>query len=73
MRVFEDETVYTVAEIVERLKVHPDTVRDWLRTGDLRGVNFGGRTGWRAQGKDLNAFVAGRGQPAVEHGHEREG
>ncbi len=47
----------TVAEIVERLQVHEQTVRRWLREGRLGGVPFGGRTGWRVGEEDLRAFV----------------
>jgi excisionase family DNA binding protein len=47
----------TVAEIVERLRVHENTVRRWLRTGELPGRNFGGRTGYRVRASDLDAFL----------------
>lgn len=58
--IFDPDGLYTVNEIVERLKVHGDTVRAWLREGELEGVNFGGRTGWRVRGDDLNAFIRSR-------------
>ncbi len=40
-----EERWYTVAEIVDTLKVHEQTVRRWLRDGDLRGTTWGGRAG----------------------------
>ena len=37
----------TVSDVAERLKVSPETVREWLRTGALDGYNLGGQAGWR--------------------------
>lgn len=51
------ETWYTVREVAALLKVHPETVRDWLRAGRLNGVGFGGRTGWRVAESELNDFL----------------
>lgn len=47
----------TVNEIVEKLQVHEQTVRRWLREGRLPGRNFGGRTGYRVRTSDLEAFL----------------
>ena len=52
-----DERWLTVAEICERLRVHEETVRRWLRSGQLRGRAFGGRTGYRVLESDLDAFL----------------
>ena len=49
----------TVAEIVEKLQVHEQTVRRWLRDGKLPGRNFGGRTGYRIRERDLETFLEG--------------
>jgi len=35
----------TVTEAATIVRVHPETMRDWLRTGKIRGVKFGGQ--WR--------------------------
>ena len=40
-----NERLFTVAEVAERLRVHPDTLRRWLRSGRLKGVMMGGRSG----------------------------
>ncbi len=48
----------TVAQIAERLQVHPETVRRWLRDGQLVGRNFGGKSGYRVRESDLAAFLA---------------
>jgi excisionase family DNA binding protein len=54
-----DDRWLTVAEIVERLRVHEETVRRWLREGRLPGRAFGGRTGYRVRESDLEAFLNG--------------
>ncbi len=53
---------FTVREVADRLKVHPQTLKDWLRSGELEGVNFGGRTGWRVTDQQLRDFVERRTQ-----------
>lgn len=50
----------TVDEIAESLRVEGQTVRRWLRAGELRGINFGGKTGWRVRRPDLEAFIQHR-------------
>lgn len=56
-RPIRDEGWYTVNEIAEILKVHEQTVRGWLRDGELQGVGFGGRTGWRVSEVALRRFL----------------
>jgi excisionase family DNA binding protein len=51
------EQMLTVDQVAERLQVNEYTVRRWLRAGELEGVPFGGRTGWRVKEKDLQAFL----------------
>lgn len=51
------KTVLTVEEVAERLRVHPETVRIYLRKGDLEGVNRGGRAGWRINDAALERFL----------------
>ncbi len=53
----------TVNQIAERLQVHPETVRRWLREGRLVGRNFGGKSGYRVRETDLDAFMS-REDPA---------
>lgn len=52
-----DERVLTVNQVAERLQVDAQTVRRWLRNGDLVGIPFGGRTGWRVTESELQAFL----------------
>ena len=67
----------TVEQICERLQVHRQTVRRWLRDGELHGFLIGDRAGWRVHPDDLAAFLRGRGyttQPGreVEEGDHEE-
>lgn len=52
-----DERWFSVDQIAERLQVTEETVRRWLRSGELPGRNFGGRTGYRIREADVNAFL----------------
>ncbi len=58
----------TVSEVAERLKVQPLTVRRWLKSGDLIGVQLGDRAGWRIDEADLQRFLDQRrgGVPTTE-------
>lgn len=48
------ERMCTVAEAAERLQLHPQTVRDWLRQGKLQGVRLGGtKAGWRVPADEV--------------------
>jgi excisionase family DNA binding protein len=52
-----DDRVLTVNQVAQRLQVDVQTVRRWLRSGDLVGIPFGGRTGWRVTEQELQAFL----------------
>ncbi len=60
----------TVAEVAERLKVYPGTVKRWLRDGKLAGVSLGDRAGWRIAEEDLARFL--RQQSNVAQVGDRE-
>ena len=45
------------AEIAAVVRQDEETVRRWLREGDLRGYNFGGKSGYRIRASDLEAFI----------------
>jgi excisionase family DNA binding protein len=54
----DDAVVLTVDEVAEALKVRPEAVRRWLRSGRLRGFRPGGKkTGWRIRRSDLDQFI----------------
>ena len=50
----------TVSEVAERLKVQPLTVRRWLNSGALTGIQLGDRAGWRITEEDLRDFLETR-------------
>lgn len=56
-----------VADVAAKLKVHPETVRDWLRQGRLRGSRLGGdRAGWRIAESEVERFLqAGTTDPTT--------
>ena len=56
----EDERWYTIAEIVNLLKVHEQTVRRWIRNGELRAAMLGRKAGYRVKASDLAAFLEER-------------
>lgn len=48
----------TVRDVAESLKVHEETVRRWIRRGDLVALDLGGpRAGYRIRPSDLNEFI----------------
>src|SRR5262245_10339756 len=55
-----DEQWLTVQKIAKRLDVHEQTVRRWLRAGELRGVLLGDKAGYRVREEDFQAFLRSR-------------
>jgi excisionase family DNA binding protein len=56
----EHETWYTIADIVAMLKVHEQTVRRWIKTGELPAAALGRKAGYRIRKQDLDAFLEER-------------
>ncbi len=55
---------WTVQEVAEHLKVTQETVRRWIRNGELAVLDIGGpKAGYRIRQRDLDAFIAGRYGP----------
>jgi excisionase family DNA binding protein len=50
----------TVQQVAHRLQVAEETVRRWLRAGELGGVNLGGKGGWRMSEEDFDRFLRER-------------
>jgi len=48
------ERLLNLNEAAEILRLHPRTVREYIRRGELEGRLIGGR--WRFRRKDLDAF-----------------
>lgn len=56
------EQLLTVHEVATRLKITPETVRRWLRTGKLRGARPGGdKMGYRINEGELTRLLNGAG------------
>ena len=56
----------TVQEAAEQLRVHPQTVRLWLREGKLRGRLIGGRkSGYRIPTADIERLLSPDEAPAT--------
>lgn len=54
-----EEQLLTVRDVAEQLKLHPETVRNWLREGRLRGTQLGGtKAGWRIPPSEVRRIVA---------------
>ncbi len=51
------DELLTVAQVAERLKVNRETVRRWLRAGQLRGTLLGDRAGWRIPASEVERFI----------------
>ena len=50
----------TTNEVAGLLKVHPETVKRWLRSGEMRGSLLGDRTGWRVSRGEVQRFMEDR-------------
>ena len=50
----------TVQQVAEYMQVSTETVRRWLRSGQLPGFNVGGTGGWRVKREDLDTFIASK-------------
>ena len=59
-----DERWFTIAEIVEILQVHEQTVRRWVRSGALPAAKLGRKAGYRIRGSDLATFLRERTERA---------
>jgi excisionase family DNA binding protein len=54
-----EEQFLTVEDVAQRLKVTPESVRAWLRSGRLRGFRLEARKqGWRVRESELSNFIA---------------
>ncbi len=53
-----DENLLTVPEVASRLRVHPESIRRWLREGRIHGVRIGGtRAGYRIPAGEVERFL----------------
>ena len=47
----------TVDDVAQRLDVTAETVRRFLRRGELPGMQISKRAGWRVRAEDVDAFI----------------
>ena len=59
----EPETYLNIRQAAELLKVHPNTIRNWLKAGELPGKKIGRL--WRISAAAVDALIAGT-PPAKE-------
>ncbi len=52
-----EERWYDVKYIVALLGVHEQTVRRWIKQGDLPAILLGRKGGYRVKASDLDAFL----------------
>ena len=50
----------TVADIAGRIGAHEQTVRGWIKSGELKGHKFGTRIGYRIRLGDYEDFLRRR-------------
>ncbi len=55
-----NDTFLTVDEVAQRLNVHPDTVRRWIRAGEINALSLGGPAGYRIPQAELDRFIKER-------------
>jgi excisionase family DNA binding protein len=67
--VWEVEKMLKVDEVAERARVNPETVRRWLRSGELRGVLIGpGRGRYRVPESEVDRMLGLPEREAEEEG-----
>ncbi len=55
-----EDRLLTVQEVADRLRLKPETIRRWLRSGKLRGISLGSdHAGWRVREGDLERLLGG--------------
>lgn len=53
----DEMTIYTVGQAAEMLSVSDYTLRDWLRTGKIKGSKIGGGRLWRLTSKQIEEYM----------------
>lgn len=48
----------TIEQTAEELNVNPNQIRALLRSGELRGIQVGGRGVWRIGATDVEDYIA---------------
>ena len=64
----------TTRQAAEKLQVHPETLRQWIREGQLKAIHFGKgqKPRIRIDEADLQAFIDESKTPTEAASHDRE-
>jgi excisionase family DNA binding protein len=65
VRVVEEERLLTVAQVARLLQVNVETVRTWLRSGELEGIRLDGKAADRVSEAGIRRFLDRRRQARV--------
>ncbi|MCD4849679.1 helix-turn-helix domain-containing protein [Arthrobacter sp. AK01] len=57
----------TIEQVAEELNVSVSQVRALLKTGELRGLQVGGRNVWRIGANDVEEYIAEAYKRTAEH------
>jgi excisionase family DNA binding protein len=53
-----DDRLLTVPEVADRLRLKPETVRRWLRSGKMKGIALGSdHAGWRVRESEVDRLL----------------
>jgi excisionase family DNA binding protein len=55
-----EDPLLTVEDVARRLSVHVDSVRRWIRSGELVALDLGGAAGYRIAQSELDRFIRER-------------
>jgi excisionase family DNA binding protein len=55
-----EDVFLTVEDVAKRLSVHEETVRRWIRNGELEAIDLQGPAGYRITQAALNRFIQDR-------------
>jgi excisionase family DNA binding protein len=55
-----EDVFLTVEDVAKRLSIHEETVRRWIRSGELEAIDLQGPAGYRISQAELNRFIRER-------------
>ena len=55
-----NDRLLTVEEVAQMLSVHDETIRRWIRSGELVAIDLGGPAGYRIAQSELDRFIKER-------------
>lgn len=58
------DRLLTVEQVADVLGVNQDTVRRWIRNGEIEVIDLGGRAGYRITQSALDSFIRRRIKPS---------